>query len=224
MTSPILICGCPGSGTSLVAKILRHAGLFTGADSGPFEARKYHESQCFMKYNIQFLTQTINFPHAPKSVEQFNHHNSRMPQQLAELTELVDLNELLSEYWGDLNLATSRPAWGWKDPRNAATAMIWNRVFPHLRVIVVYRNWRWRDRWKSGGSDSGNWFRKQSTAELRELYQHPIGIDQDSIFNVDVDRLTSDAGFFGQVLDWCVLSNEPKLQFDEFLASVGFEG
>lgn len=224
MTSPILICGCPGSGTSLVAKILRHAGLFTGADSGPFEARKYHESQCFMNYNIEFLTRTIDFPHAPKSVEQFNRHNSRMQQQLTDLTGLIDRNQLLAEYWGDSGLATSTQAWGWKDPRNSSTAMIWSQVFPQLRVIAVYRKWHWRDRWKSGGSDSGKWFRKQSTRKLRELYQHPIGIDQDSIFQVDVDLLTTDASYLGQVLDWCGLSNSPKNHFDEFLARVGFEG
>jgi hypothetical protein len=101
--------------------------------------------------------------------------------------------------------------------------MIWKQIFPQLRVIVVCRNWRWRNRWKFGGSDSGNWFRKQSTAELREMYQAPIGIDPESLFKVDVDRLTTDADFFGEVLTWCQLNAEPSLRFDEFLANVGVE-
>jgi hypothetical protein len=220
-SGPIAICGCPGSGTSLVAKILRHAGLFTGADSGPADARKYHESQCFMHYNIEFLTRTIDFPHAPKSFKQFTDHNQRMLEQLDELTEMVDRHQLRSEYWGECD-PLDQP-WGWKDPRNSATALIWKQIFPQLRVVAVARNWRWRDRWKLGGSDSGNWYRKQSTAELRKMYQHPIGIEQESILTVDVDQLTTDAEVFGQVLAWCKLDGEPKNRFDDFLLNVGVE-
>jgi len=223
MNSPILLCGCPGSGTSLVAKMLRHAGLFTGADSGPADARKYHESQCFMKYNIQFLTDTINFSHAPKSVLQFQSHNANMRLQLESLTKMVDRNQLLSEYWGDSENMPNSPIWGWKDPRNSATALIWKQVFPELRVIIISRNWRWRDRWKFGGSDSGNWYRKQSTAELREMYQHPIGIEPESQLRIDVDQLMTAADYFGHVLKWCNLSPEPMNQFDDFLTKVGVE-
>jgi hypothetical protein len=223
MNAPILICGCPGSGTSLVAKILRHAGLFLGADAGPADARKYHESQCFKRYNIRFLDRTIGFPHAPKSVEQFQTHNSRMKLRKAQLVELVDSGQLLSEYWGDSVSQFSTQPWGWKDPRNSATAMIWQGVFPQLRVIVICRNWRWRDRWKSGGSESGNWYRKQSTAELRKLYEHPVGIDQNSLLRVDVDQLTTDANFLEQVLTWCNLSIDPRHTFDDFMEEIGLE-
>lgn len=227
MSAPILLCGCPGSGTSLVAKILRHAGLFTGADSGSFDARKYHESQCFKGYNIQFLTQTIKFPHAPKSVQQFNNHNAIMKQQLEQLVQLVDRDQLLSDYWGDSSGDPKDQSWGWKDPRNSATAMIWRAVFPDLRLIVICRNgrWldRWLDRWKSGGSDSGKWYRQRSTAKLRELYQTPIGIDPNSLLQVDVDQLTTDVDFFERVLAWCDLRSDPSINFGEFMGRVGVE-
>jgi len=174
MKSPILICGCPGSGTSLVTKILRHAGLFTGADSGPPDARKYHESQCFKRYNERFLSETILFSHAPKSVEQFEKHNQLMVQRLESLAQLVDRDALLREYWGDSENLKAEAIWGWKDPRNSATALIWKEVFPQIRVIVISRNWKWRDLWKSSGTESGKWYRKQSTSALRDLYCDPI--------------------------------------------------
>ena len=223
MNSPLVICGCPGSGTSLVTKMLRHAGLFTGSDSGPIEARKYHESQCFKQYNIQFLTRTIDFPHAPKSVQQFETHNSRMKENLDEIALSVDRDSLLAEYWSNVDESSAHQAWGWKDPRNSATVMIWREIFPQLRVIVVCRNWKWRDRWKSGGSDSGNWYRKQSTAEIRKLYQNPIGIDANSMLHVDVDRFTTDANLFADVLAWSNLNQNPASEFEHFLATVGFE-
>ncbi len=223
MNPPILLCGCPGSGTSLVAKILRHSGLFLGDDAGPIDARKYHESQCFMRYNIQFLGQTIDFPHAPKSVEQFQSHIASMKQNCEKMADMVDRERLLSEYCGDLGHLPPNLSWGWKDPRNSATAMIWKRVFPHLRLIVISRTWRWRNRWKSGGSDSGNWYRKESTRKLRELYDNPVGIDQQSVLRVDVDRLTTDADFFKSVAKWCNLSVDPGSSLDELMEQVGLE-
>jgi hypothetical protein len=91
------------------------------------------------------------------------------------------------------------------------------------RVIAICRNWRWRDRWKSGGSASGNWYRKQSTAELRRLYESPIGIDQNSILRVDVDQLTTDAAVFESVLTWCNLSVGPRMKFKDVMEEIGLE-
>lgn len=224
MNSPILIGGSPGSGTSLVAKMLRHAGLFTGADSGPADARKYHESQCFMQHNIRFLTHTIDFPHAPKSVEQFARHNLHMEQRIAELAGLIDRNQLFSEYLGGQNNAPpENRSWGWKDPRNSATALIWKQAFPELSVIAVSRRWRWRDRWKPGGSESGKWFRQQSTAKLRQMYERPFGISANKLLVVDFQRFTTDADYFADVLTWCKLDRDPANRFEEFLSAVGLE-
>ena len=223
MNAPILICGCPGSGTSLVTKILRHAGLFVGADAGPADARKYHESQGFKHYNIQFLSQTIDFPHAPKSVNQFQTHNARMLQEHGRLADLVNRDQLFSGYCGGSTSLPLNQPWGWKDPRNSATAMIWQDVFPGLRVIAISRTWRWRDRFKSGGSESGNWYRKKSTAELRALYENPIGFDSNSIFRVDVDQLITDADCLGQLLAWCSLSCLPRNDYVNFMAKIGVE-
>lgn len=217
-----MICGCPGSGTSLVTKMLRHAGLFTGQDSGPIEARKYHESQCFKHYNEQFLTQTIGFPHAPKSVQQFRAHVEVMQQRGESLARLIDREQLLNEFCGAEPDAIERP-WGWKDPRNSATAAVWQAVFPEIRALVVTRKLRWRDRWKPGGTDSGKWYRQRSTRSLRRLYaREPAELVGDTLL-VDVDRMTSDAGFLAQVLVWCQLDSSQAYQFGDFLQTIGLE-
>lgn len=220
--SPLIICGCPGTGTSLVTKMLRHAGLFTGIDSGDADARKYHESQSFQQYNIDFLTETIQFPHAPKSVAQFEMHNGKMQQQIDGFSDRIDRNRLFADYFG-VNGRNPEQPWGWKDPRNSATAMVWHRMFPHSRVIVVQRRWRWRDRWKRGGSQSGRWYRSQSTSRLRELYENPVGLENCSLRRVDVDRFTSDANYFAATLAWCALDCAPARRFDDFLRQVHFE-
>lgn len=223
MNHPIMICGCPGSGTSLVAKMLRHAGLFTGADSGPASARKYHESQSFMQENIRLLKHTIDFPHAPKSADQFRRHNQQMQQQLDQLVKSIDLDRLLTTYWGQADCKTQKRPWCWKDPRNSATAMIWKNVLPGLKVVVVCRKWRWHDRWKRGGTDSGRWYRRQSTREIRAMYEQPLGIEGDDLLKVDVQQLTSDADYFGKVLNWCHLDHDSADRFDDFLDRVGVE-
>lgn len=49
---PIIIHGIQGGGTSIVTKLLRHQGLFTGKDSGVFNIRKPHESIFFRALNL----------------------------------------------------------------------------------------------------------------------------------------------------------------------------
>ena len=185
--NPVAICGCPGSGTSLITKMLRHAGLFTGSDSGPFNARKYHESQCFKKYNQLFLTTTINIDYAPKSVLQFQSHNELMKEKIDELVDLVDLEKLLESYWGEFRIEDQ--PWGWKDPRNSATLMIWEKLFPQLKILLISRQWKWKDLWKSGGTESGNWFRKNSNRKVRQMYLEPVCVGNSSTFIVDVFKL-----------------------------------
>ena len=98
MNGPVMICGCPGSGTSLVTKMLRHAGMFVGSDAGPLKARKFHESECFRDTNIRLLSETIGFPHAPKGSWQFEEHVQKARTQLPKLVQLVDKQRLLKTF------------------------------------------------------------------------------------------------------------------------------
>ena len=167
--TPILICGAPGSGTSLVTKVLRRSGVFVGSDAGPQEARKFHESVCFREANNLILNATIGFPHAPKTTAQFLQHIEMLEQNPQELASLVDVKRLLRQYW-----RSKEPCllWGWKDPRNSANVLLWRKLFPELRILTVNKNWSWRER-NRDGSKAGHWFRRQSTWRLRRLYRNP---------------------------------------------------
>ena len=55
------------------------------------------------------------------------------------------------------------------------------------------------------------------------MYENPIGLDDASILRVDVDQLTSDRQVLQGVLDWCKLSVDPSLNFDNFMQAIGLE-
>ena len=220
MSGPILICGCPGGGTSLVTKMLRYAGLFAGADAGPREARKYHESNVFVESNRKFLDQTIGFPHAPKADWQFVEHVEKSRNQLKPLLESVDRERLLNTFWGE----DSRDSvWGWKDPRNSATALIWRELFPTMRVLIIRRQWTKPMLGQPGKSEAGIWFRTQSDQKLRQMYYHPAGIEGLDRHEIDFDKLLTDPGELESMLQWCDLPTDPVEAFEPFLKQVGVE-
>ncbi len=220
MNRPVLICGCPGAGTSLVTKMLRHAGMFAGADAGPLDARKFHESKCFRDYNKQFLVKTIEFPHAPKGVRQFERHIASAQDQLESLVQLVDKLELLQTFCGEQQAVD---IWGWKDPRNSATALIWREIFPDMRVLVIKRDWNPQMRSQSSGSPAGDWFRRESSEKLRKMYMQPPGIAGLDSHSVDFDNLLTDPAELESLLQWAELSLEPSQKFKTFQQQVGVE-
>ena len=183
--TPILICGPPGSGTSLATKILRRSGVFVGSDAGPHEARKFHESACFREANNLILNATIGFPHAPKTTAQFLQHIEKLEQNTQELASLIDVRYLLRQYW-----CSKEPClpWGWKDPRNSANVLLWRNIFPELRILTVNKCWSWRERNRIG-SKAGNWFRRQSTWRLRRLYRKPPHSNGLDFHELSFDRL-----------------------------------
>ena len=183
--TPILICGAPGSGTSLVTKVLRRSGVFVGSDAGPQEARKFHESVCFREANNLILNATIGFPHAPKTTAQFLQHIEMLERDPQELASLVDIKHLLRQYWCSKE---PRLLWGWKDPRNSANVLLWRKLFPELRILTVNKNWSWRER-NRDGSKAGHWFRRQSTWRLRRLYRNPPHSNGLDFHELSFDRL-----------------------------------
>ena len=214
-----MVCGAPGSGTSLATKILRYSGMFAGADAGPIQARKFHESVAFREANNQILESTIGFPHAPKSIAQFSSHIEKLADQIDELVSGVDLNGILQVYWGD---QAEKPLWGWKDPRNSANALLWRKVFPKLRVVMVEKKWRWSERRKKG-TLAGTWFRAKSNKQLRELYVNPPYIDGLDCFRFNVDQFTSDAEHLGNLWRWLGLDEGLFRDFKEFKLLVNAE-
>ena len=220
MLDPILICGCPGTGTSLLAKMLRYCGIFLGNDAGPLTDRKFHESECFRDANNQILSRTINFPHAPKGASQFRQHNEQMLAQINEITGLIDVESIMARFWADQD--RNQP-WGWKDPRNSATAFVWQTFFPRLRVLVLERKWSTKVAEEPAKSLAGRWFRTESENQVRRLYQHPVGIDPSQIVRVDFDRLVTDAQELNSTLHAIGVDHPPIQEFRQFTELVGLE-
>lgn len=54
---PVVICGCHGSGTSYLVKLLRHNDFEAGKDSGDISSRKVHESKAFSRANEHDILQ-----------------------------------------------------------------------------------------------------------------------------------------------------------------------
>lgn len=214
-----MICGAPGSGTSLVTKILRHMGLFAGADAGPMDSRKFHESASFRNVNEQLLAATIKFPHAPKSVRQFRTHVVELEKRLSELIEAVDLSQCVKEFWADNKRVNH---WGWKDPRNAANVLFWRNVFPKLRLILIRKKWKWSER-KQLGSLAGNWYRGESTWRIRRCYQNPphsAGLD---VFRLDFDKFLEGDMELNRLWNWLRIDGIDKPNFQQMLSAIGIE-
>jgi len=138
---PTVVLGMHRSGTSLVAKLLREAGVFMGEDLD-----SHGESRSLRKLN-RFL---LRAGHA--------HWDHPLPfRHVLETSELCDAlvrhleeaaqgKDIQSAFFGRraVRFPNRRAGWphnwGWKDPRNTLTLPLWLRVFPELRAIHVVRN------------------------------------------------------------------------------------
>lgn len=217
---PLIICGAPGSGTSLLAKMLRHAGVFLGADAGDPEDRKFHESASFRAVNQRWLESAIDFPHAPKGFHQFDLLEKLDRRVVDELVMELDLDRLMSEFLGGNSLPDN---WGWKDPRNSATAFIWQEVFPEARIIVLIRKWNRRYRRQPANSLAGEWYRYESTAAIRNKYENPIRVDAGRMFKVDFDSLVRDGTEFNRLLREIGMADLQVDSFSDFRSRLGIE-
>ena len=220
-SSPIMICGCPGSGTSLFAKMLRYRGVFLGSDAGPIGDRKFHESASFRDANNRCLQWAIRFPHAPKGVHQFKKLERLIQRRLSKFQDLIQIESVLEQFWA--NKSERDLPWGWKDPRNSALALVWKTLFPNLRVVVLQRNWSDEYRRETAKSIAGSWFRKQSTKEIRDFYNRPFGIDESEIVRVDFESLLVNSSELNRVLTDLKLQHLCVIDFAEFRAEIGIE-
>lgn len=128
MRAPLIIIGMHRSGTSYVAQVLHHAGIFMGV----FKDHHF-EAAHFRSLNQQLL--------------QGQGASWLYPEPIAARREVsLSANELYSEHFQcnsrlqRLQLAWQKPDWGWKDPRNTFTLPVWLRCYPGARVLHLTRN------------------------------------------------------------------------------------
>lgn len=136
---PLIILGMHRSGTTLLSRLLRQAGIFMGSTRGAAT----DESLFFQNLN--------------RAVFDVVHAHWDQPQPLLEALQTPELSQLLvhtvhaelnKRPWSYLGAKGLRynsvtalpPIWGWKDPRTTYTLPLWLQLFPQARVVFIYRN------------------------------------------------------------------------------------
>jgi len=122
ISGPQIICATGGSGTRVVARIVRHGGMFIGTNLNAAEDAldfgKYSDSWI----NVFMANRASTLP---------------LPSQAAMLH---DLQRVLKRHLAPLP-PTAR-AWGWKEPRSIFLLPFFHSQFPTLKFLHVIRDGR----------------------------------------------------------------------------------
>lgn len=122
--APCIIGATGGSGTRVVARIVRAGGMFIGSrlpdteDALPFK-------DYFDRWVNAYMDQTARWTRS----------SPRLEALMAE-----ELPGLLRQHSEGMKHGTS--AWGWKAPRSIYLLPFWSRLFPGLRFLHVVRDGR----------------------------------------------------------------------------------
>jgi hypothetical protein len=122
MPGPDIIGGSGGSGTRVVARILRHGGMFIGTN--------LNDSEDALDL-ADYLDRWINVFLASRS-------SSLAPSRRTAM--IHDLKRVLEKHLAPLH-PTAR-AWGWKEPRSIFLLPFLHSQFPHLKFLHVIRDGR----------------------------------------------------------------------------------
>lgn len=120
---PHIIGATGGSGTRVVAGIIRHGGMFIGT-------------------NLNASGDAIEFGgYSDRWINAFMAGQWRLPPPLDTQTEMIqDLNDVLERHLSPLGTA-ARP-WGWKEPRSIYMLPFFHSQFPRLKFLHVVRDGR----------------------------------------------------------------------------------
>ncbi|MFA9460558.1 sulfotransferase [Thiohalorhabdus methylotrophus] len=135
---PIIVIGMHRSGTSMLAGLLRKAGVYIGRNLG-----KNEEALYFRTLNRWLLAQAGGSWTHPQPIHELL--EDEPSRQLAREYLKASLQGPRSlGYWGATGILPFQPAgkrlWGWKDPRSTFTLPLWLDLFPEARVIHMERH------------------------------------------------------------------------------------
>lgn len=127
MQAQLVVCGMHRSGTSLVANVLREAGLDIGTREdvglGVGQPRGHFEDRDFFRLHEAIL--------AASGRSCFS----------ADDASLREVGPAFEEQARALIAARADlPFWGWKDPRTCLFLDFWNRLLPDARYLFLYRH------------------------------------------------------------------------------------
>jgi len=122
MPGPHIIGATGGSGTRVVARIVRHGGMFIGTNLNASE-----DALDFGDYSDRWI-----------NVFLASQMSAMSPSSRAAM--LQDLQQILEKHLAPLH-PTAR-AWGWKEPRSIFLLPFFHSQFPQLKFLHVIRDGR----------------------------------------------------------------------------------
>lgn len=138
--NPVLVIGMHRSGTSMIIRMLRRMGLFTG-----WELDANGEAIYFVLRNRAVLESHGACWDQPDPIDAMLEDDSLRRRLAGELRRQLS-TPCIASYLGPAGYLRYRSlerldrAWGWKDPRNTLLLRLWLEVFPAARVVHVVRN------------------------------------------------------------------------------------
>lgn len=116
---PILIGAIGGSGTRIVARIVRHAEIFMGS-----QLNSQEDSAPFIDFYNAWIPLYLN-------------KQGNLPHEIQKFLE-ADFADYLNQHLRNLSATDFR--WGIKNPKSIHMLPLWDRMFPKLKFIHVVRN------------------------------------------------------------------------------------
>jgi len=120
LPGPNVVGATGGSGTRVVAKILRRAGLYTGEKLNPYE-----DAVELGFYSDRWINRYVAA--------------GELPEDMRGEME-ADLRTVLADH--ATGLPGSAVAWGWKEPRSIYLLRFWNESMPTVRYLHFMRDGR----------------------------------------------------------------------------------
>jgi glycosyltransferase involved in cell wall biosynthesis len=150
--SPVIVTGMHRSGTSFTAALLASAGIAMGTDLLPADRHNRHgyfEDNAFLSLNREMVQAAARGGTAGHPDWGWTEDEVFDPIAAGSFRERArELLEARREAFG------ARRVWGWKDPRTTLLLDFWDRLAPHARYVLVYRQpWDVADSMQRLGAD-----------------------------------------------------------------------
>jgi hypothetical protein len=203
VTAPVVIGGTGGSGTRVVARIVRHAGFFIGRNLNDYE-----DAMEFVETNDRWINRYSLRDIAPLSQEE-------------ESWFLRDYTASVKRHRSPM--PADHLAWGWKEPRSIYVLTYLHQHWPELKFIHVIRDGR-----DMACSSNQNQLRKHGAAVLRhELQGLAPAVGSASLWA----RINVNAGSYGETqmdsrylrVKYESLCEAPESSISEILRFLGAE-
>jgi glycosyltransferase involved in cell wall biosynthesis len=121
---PNIIGSTGGSGTRVVARIVRRGGMFMGTKISGSE-----DAIGFGQYSTRWIDKFMAV------------RSSSLPPAI-ETEMLQEIQAILAKHLGDLDLSKKSQPWGWKEPRSIFLLPFFHKHFPNMKFLHILRDGR----------------------------------------------------------------------------------